>query len=85
VDVETGVPDIDSVMSGKPRSLQEKIKLVIDTIRDIEEVNGVASEHEVRRRLLEEGLKEEELGRILTRLLVEGRIYTPRSGVYKLT
>jgi DNA replicative helicase MCM subunit Mcm2 (Cdc46/Mcm family) len=30
-------------------------------------------------------MKEEELERILSRLLVEGRIYTPRSGVYKLT
>jgi replicative DNA helicase Mcm len=85
VDVETGVPDIDSVMSGKPRSLQEKIKLVIDTIREIEEGSGFASDYELRRRLLEAGMKEEELERILSRLLVEGRIYTPRSGVYKLT
>jgi replicative DNA helicase Mcm len=47
VDIETGAPDIDTIMTGKPKSLREKMKLVIETIKKFEERSGYAAEQEL--------------------------------------
>ncbi|MCS6784349.1 MAG: minichromosome maintenance protein MCM [Candidatus Caldarchaeum sp.] len=85
VDIETGKPDIDVIMTGKPRSVREKMKTVIDTIKKFEEKSGYAAEQELRDALKQEGLSEEEITKILTRLITEGRVFMPRVGAYKVT
>lgn len=85
VDIESGAPDIDTIMTGKPKSVREKMKLVIDTIKKFEEQSGYAAEQELRTALLQEGLSEEEITRLLTRLITDGRIFMPRTGAYKVT
>ncbi|MEM2052313.1 MAG: hypothetical protein QW614_05110, partial [Candidatus Caldarchaeum sp.] len=85
VDIETGTPDIDVIMTGKPKSVREKMKLVIETIRRLEERSGYAAEQELRAALLQEGLSDDEITRILTRLITDGRVFMPRTGAYKVT
>jgi replicative DNA helicase Mcm len=85
VDIETGAPDIDTIMTGKPKSLREKMKLVIETIKKFEERSGYAAEQELRSALQQEGLDDDEITRILTRLITEGRVFMPRTGAYKAT
>ncbi|MEM1947925.1 MAG: minichromosome maintenance protein MCM [Candidatus Caldarchaeum sp.] len=85
IDIETGKPDIDVIMTGKPKSVREKMKLVVETIKKFEEKSGYAAEQELRAALIQEGLSDEEITRILTRLITEGRVFTPRTGAYKVT
>ncbi|MEM2236883.1 MAG: minichromosome maintenance protein MCM [Candidatus Caldarchaeum sp.] len=85
VDIETGAPDIDVIMTGKPKSVREKMKLVIETIKRFEEKSGYAAEQELRASLLQEGLSDDEITRILTRLITDGRVFMPRTGAYKVT
>jgi DNA replicative helicase MCM subunit Mcm2 (Cdc46/Mcm family) len=72
-------------MTGKPKSLREKMKLVIETIKKFEERSGYAAEQELRSALQQEGLDDDEITRILTRLITEGRVFMPRTGAYKAT
>ncbi|MDW8083872.1 MAG: minichromosome maintenance protein MCM [Candidatus Caldarchaeum sp.] len=85
VDIETGKPDIDVIMTGKPKSVREKMKTVIDMIKRFEEKSGYAAEQELRSALLQEGLTDEEITKILTRLITDGRVFMPRTGAYKVT
>lgn len=85
VDIETGKPDIDVIMTGKPKSVREKMKVIIDTIKKFEEKSGYAAEQELRSALLQEGFSEEEITKLLTRLITDGRVFMPRTGAYKVT
>ncbi|MDJ0269627.1 MAG: minichromosome maintenance protein MCM [Aigarchaeota archaeon] len=84
IDIGTGSPDIDVILTGKPKSVRDKMMLVIDVIKRFENEHGYAADEELRNELLREGLTEAEISRILTRLITEGRIYTPRTGAYKV-
>jgi replicative DNA helicase Mcm len=84
VDVETGRPDIDVIMTGKPRSVREKLSLVLDVIRTLQEQHGYADDEALRKELQEQGLTRGEIDRILNRMITEGRIYTPKPGAYRL-
>ncbi|MEM4352845.1 MAG: hypothetical protein QXV68_04405, partial [Candidatus Caldarchaeum sp.] len=85
VDVETGVPDIDVIMTGKPKSLRDKFRLVVETIKKFEEKSGYASEQELRSALLQEGLSDDDITRLITRLISAGMVFMPRTGAYKTT
>ncbi|HID04584.1 MAG TPA: minichromosome maintenance protein MCM [Candidatus Caldiarchaeum subterraneum] len=80
----TGAPDIDIIYTGKPKSIRDKIALVIETIRKFEEQQGYAADHELRNELMQHGLTKEEIDKILVRLITEGTIYSPRTGQYKV-
>jgi len=85
IDVETGKPDIDVIMSGKPKSVREKLTLVIDTIKRLEQAHGYADDAALRQELESKGLTKAEIDRILNRMISEGRIYTPKPGAYRVT
>ncbi|MEM0445581.1 MAG: minichromosome maintenance protein MCM [Nitrososphaerota archaeon] len=84
VDVETGRPDIDVIMTGKPRSVREKLSLVLDVIRELQGQHGYADDEALRKELEAQGLSRSEIDRILNRMITEGRIYTPKPGSYRL-
>ncbi|MEM4298028.1 MAG: minichromosome maintenance protein MCM, partial [Nitrososphaerota archaeon] len=84
VDMGTGRPDIDVIMTGKPKSVRDKMALVVDTIKKLEEQHGYAAHQELMAALMQAGLEEQDILRILTRLITEGRVYTPRTGAYKV-
>jgi replicative DNA helicase Mcm len=84
IDIDTGRPDIDVITTGKPKSVRDKMTLVVDTIKRFQEQHGYAADQELRAALLQSGLQEDEISRILTRLITEGRVYTPRTGAYRV-
>jgi replicative DNA helicase Mcm len=85
IDVETGRPDIDVILTGKPKSLRDKIAVFLDTLRELQEEKGHAEDEELRGALREKGFTDAEIGKILSRLLSEGKIFSPRTGVYRIT
>jgi DNA replicative helicase MCM subunit Mcm2 (Cdc46/Mcm family) len=85
IDVETGRPDIDVILTGKPKSLRDKIAIFLDTLRELQEEKGHAEDEELRGALKEKGFTDAEIGKILNRLLSEGKIFSPRTGVYRIT
>jgi replicative DNA helicase Mcm len=85
IDVESGKPDIDVIMTGKPMSVREKLSLVLDVIRQLEQQHGYADDSALRQELQEQGLSRGEIDRIINRMITEGRIYSPKPGAYRLT
>ena len=85
IDVETGKPDIDVILTGKPKSVRDKFAIMIKTIKEFQEEKGFAEDEELREALRERGLSDEEIGRLLNRLLSDGKVFTPKPGVYRLT
>lgn len=84
IDVQTGRPDIDTIMTGKPKSVREKLSIVLNTIKQFEERRGYAEDSELRAALIENGISELEINRILSWLLTEGKVYSPKPGCYKI-
>jgi len=83
IDLETGKIDIDLMMSGKPRSLREKMKAVLDAVREVEDEKTVASLEDVVERLEGTGMGREEIERVLLLLKRDDQIIEPRQGYYK--
>ena len=82
IDVETKRIDIDVIMTGKPKSLRDKLQLVLDAIERLDEGDGV-SELELVRELEQEGIPEDEVIRLLGVLRRDGMIFEARAGRYK--
>ncbi len=85
IDVETGKPDIDVILTGKPKSVRDKFAVMIQTIKEFQEEKGFAEDEELREALREKGLSNEEINRLLNRLLSDGKVFTPKPGIYRLT
>ena len=47
IDVATGMPDIDLIMTGKPRSLQMKLQTVLGVIIEMERVRGSVADEDL--------------------------------------
>jgi replicative DNA helicase Mcm len=84
IDVETGKMDIDVLMTGKPKSIRDKIIIVIDKIKEIEEKEGIVEEDILKDELKKEGLNDIEISKILNQLITDGRIYSPKPRMYKM-
>jgi replicative DNA helicase Mcm len=86
MDVASHKLDIDTVMTGKPKSLRDKLHTVLNTIIQMERETGMV-EREI---LLDEletthQISRVEAERLINRLLKEGTIYSPREGYIKRT
>ena len=86
IDVSSHKIDIDIIMTGKPKSLRDKLHIVLGTIVEMERETGM-----VQRSALLEKLESEyevvgpEAERLLGQLLKEGTIYSPKEGYLKKT
>ncbi len=85
IDVETGKPDIDVILTGKPKSIRDKFSLVLKIIGEIQEKKGYVEDAELKEALKEYGVEEQEIKMILNRLLSDGKLFTPKPGIYRLT
>lgn len=84
IDIETGEIDIDLIMTGKPRSLQDRLQKVLSLITEMERVTGVVLDEDLYSRLEEEyKINRSESGRLIGILLRDGTIYSPRPGSFK--
>jgi DNA replicative helicase MCM subunit Mcm2 (Cdc46/Mcm family) len=85
IDVETGKPDIDVIMTGKPKSIRDKFSIVLKIIGEIQNKKGYVEDAELREALREYGIEDQEIKTILNRLLSDGKLFTPKPGTYRLT
>ena len=82
IDTETGKIDIDVLMTGKPKSLREKLSTVLDTIIQLDTGEG-AKEQDLYEQLQNKGLTHREITELLQILQRDGAIYSPKPGLYK--
>lgn len=82
----SGEIDIDIIMTGKPKSLRDKLQAVLSTIVDSEKETGMVREEELYDKLQREyDIRREEAYRLISQLTREGTIYSPRQGFFKKT
>ena len=84
IDLETGRIDIDLMMTGKPRSLREKMKAVLDAIREVEDEKEDASLEDIVEQLEGAGMDRDEIERVIQLLRRDGQLIEPRRGRYKI-
>lgn len=82
IDVESGAIDIDVIMTGKPRSQQEKMAKLLELIEELESDSeeGCVRIKELVRRAEEEGLDSRFVERAIRVLKREGTIFEKRLG-----
>lgn len=86
VDMASHMMDIDVIMTGKPKSLRDKLKVILDSILDTSKETGMV-EKKALIELLEtkHSINVAEAERLLSQLFKEGTIYSPREGFLKKT
>lgn len=85
VDPETGELDIDFAFSGTSKRQRDRIwtmKKIIEELEDLSE-NG-APEEEILRRAESEGIDEAKAKEILSKLKINGEIFSPKYGFYRV-
>jgi replicative DNA helicase Mcm len=86
IDVSSYKMDIDLIMTGKPKSVRDKMQVVLSALMAMEKETGIVEKTVLVSEL--EGkykVPRAETERILGQLLREGTIYEPREGCLKKT
>jgi len=86
IDVSTHRIDIDTIMTGKPKSLQDKLRVVLGAVVEMEKETGMVERSELLERLEAEfDIPRPEAERLVRQLESEGTLYSPRNGYLKKT
>ncbi|MGQ9552142.1 MAG: minichromosome maintenance protein MCM [Candidatus Bathycorpusculaceae bacterium] len=86
IDLSSYKIDIDIIMTGKPKSVRDKLQVILSTLIEMEKETGIVektallNEVETKRKILRA-----EAERLIGQLLREGTIYEPREGCLKKT
>jgi replicative DNA helicase Mcm (EC 3.6.1.-) len=85
IDVETGKVDIDVIMTGKPRSSQERMAVVLETISKMEELNDgkPVKIEDALREIEERGVDRAAAEKLINMLMKNGELYAPKPGYVK--
>jgi replicative DNA helicase Mcm len=84
IDVSTGQIDIDILYTGKPRSLQTQLQKVLAKIVELERT-GPVRDDDLYEALAEEGINRSEAAKLISTLMRDGTIFSPRPGTYRRT
>lgn len=86
IDVSSSKIDIDLIMTGKPKSLRDKLQTVLSTIMEMQRETGLVEKVALLNELEEKyKISIGEAERLIGQLLREGTIYSPREGYLKKT
>jgi replicative DNA helicase Mcm len=86
IDVSSKKFDIDIIMIGKPRSMQDKLRVILSTIVEMEKETGMVSKSELLEKLSKEyDISKAEAEKLIAQMIREGTLYEPRSGYIKKT
>ena len=86
MDVVTGHVDIDVLVTGKSRSLQNQLQKVLHVVDEMERISGAVKETDLYDCLYTDyGVSRGEVARLTSILLKDGLIYLPRPGYYRRT
>jgi len=86
MDVSTGKYDIDIIMTGKPKTLRDKLLEVLSSLGELERDVGMVKKEDLLDHLeREHKLDRGEAERLLSQLQREGTVYSPKPGFLKKT
>ena len=86
LDIESGKIDIDIIMTGKPRSKQEKFTRVMEIIEQLESESeeGCAKLRDIQKRALSEGIESNIVEEAIKTMRRDGIIYEKSLGCYAI-
>ncbi|MEM3730818.1 MAG: minichromosome maintenance protein MCM [Candidatus Bathyarchaeia archaeon] len=86
IDVSSYKIDIDTIMTGKPKSVRDKLHVVLSTLMEMERETGMVEKTALLYELeTKHKVSRVEAERLIGQLLREGTIYEPREGYLKKT
>jgi replicative DNA helicase Mcm len=86
IDVTSHKIDIDIIMTGKPKSVRDKLQVVLGALVEMERETGMVEKSALLEKLEREyEIAISEAERFLGQLVKEGTIYSPRNGYLKKT
>jgi len=85
IDTSTGKMDIDVIMTGIPKSLRDRMPIIINTVAEMEKETGFVEEPALYEALKEKGLDEDKAREAVSKLISQGVLYAPKPGQVKRT
>jgi replicative DNA helicase Mcm len=86
IDMSSHKIDIDIIMTGKPKSMQDKLRTILTTLIEMEKETGIAQKTELLDELSNKfALRRQEAEGLISRLIKEGTVYEPKDGYLKKT
>jgi replicative DNA helicase Mcm len=86
IDVSSNKFDIDILMTGKPKSLRDKMSVLLGLISTMEKETGIVEKEKLIERLQAEfDILSGEAERLISQMLKEGTLFAPREGFLKKT
>jgi replicative DNA helicase Mcm len=86
IDLSSYKIDIDIIMTGKPKSVRDKLQTVLSVLMEMEKVTGLVEKEALLTELeTEHKMPRGEAERLIGQLLREGTIYSPREDYLKKT
>jgi replicative DNA helicase Mcm len=86
IDLSSYKMDIDIIMTGKPKSLRDRMQIILSTLMEMEKETGIVEKAAVLSELeMKYKIPRAEAERLIGQLLREGTIYEPREGYLKKT
>jgi replicative DNA helicase Mcm len=86
IDMSSYKVDIDIIMTGKPKSIRDRLSIVLSTLMDMEKVTGIVEKDALVSELeAKHKIPRGEVERMISQLLREGTVYEPREGCLKKT
>jgi replicative DNA helicase Mcm len=86
IDMSSYKMDIDLIMTGKPKSMRDRLHVIISVLMEMEKETGIVEKAALVSELeSKHNIPRGEVERMLGQLLREGTIYEPREGCLKKT
>jgi len=86
IDTTTGKVDIDTIMTGKPKSLRDRMQTILSTVASMERETGAVQESKLYEELSKTaGLSEGEVQTLVNQIIRDGILYSPKPGHLKRT
>jgi replicative DNA helicase Mcm len=86
IDISSHKFDIDIIMTGKPKSLRDKLSVILGLISSMEKETGMVDKGRLLERLQAEyDILSGEAERLIGQMLKEGTLFAPRDGYLKKT
>jgi replicative DNA helicase Mcm len=86
IDVSSRKIDIDIIMTGKPKSIRDKLSVILGLISSMEKETGMVEKTMLLERLQTEyDIGSSEAERLIGQMLKEGTLFSPKSGYVKKT
>jgi len=86
IDVTSGKQDIDIIMTGRPKSVRDRLQVILGKIIEMEKETGMVEKAALLQRLeADHEINAMEAERLIGQLIKEGTVYSPREGYLKKT